>query len=786
MMVALSNLLLALLATVGLVDAQGSGKNITSDTAFYGDSPPVYPSPVGRGTGNWAAAYAKAIALVSKMTLDEKVNTTAGTSIQLNGCSGNIPPIPRLNFPGMCLSDAGNGVRSTDFVNSYPSGLHVGAAWNKDLAYNRGLHMGGEFRTKGVNVALGPVVGPLGRVATGGRNWEGFSNDPYLCGAFAAETVHGIQQTGVITSTKHFIGNEQETNRNPSNSGDLSIESVSSNIDDRTMHELYLWPFQDAVHAGSGNIMCSYNRVNNSHGCGNSKTLNGLLKTELGFNGFVVSDWGAQHAGVATALAGLDVAMPSAPTFWGPHLADAVNNGSVPMSRLNDMAVRTIAAWYQMGQDKGFPKPGVGMPINILGPHEVVNARNPASRDTLLNGAIEGHVLVKNTGALPLKSPRLLSLFGYSGYAPRQSTPLGGGTDPWNSGQESAPQDPSTSQIAINGTIISGGGSGANSPAYINAPFDALQERAYQEGSTILWDFINDESQAYADGASNACLVFINAFASEGSDRPGVHDDYSDTLVNKVADVCSNTIVVIHNAGVRLIDQFVDHPNVTAIIYAHLPGQDSGRALTAILYGDVSPSGKLPYSVPKNESDFGALLLPSQPIPPYGLFPQSNFSEGVYTDYRAFDANKISVRYEFGYGLSYTNFTYSNLDINVLRGVSHAAYPTGAILEGGAEDLWDVLVQVRATVQNIGEYDASEIAQLYVGLPGGPVRQLRGFNKVEIQKRGKTTVEFDLLRRDLSSWDVQAQAWKLATGEEVPIWVGSSSRDLRLSGRVTL
>jgi beta-glucosidase len=144
----------------------------------------------------------------------------------------------------------------------------------------------------------------------------GFSVDPYLSGSLVQETVGAIQAAGIITSVKHFIGNEQETNRNPED----EVESVSSNIDDQTMHELYLWPFQDAVKAGAGNMMCSYNRLNNSHGCANSKTLNGLLKTELGFQGFVVSDWDAQHAGVATALAGLDMAMPDAEGFWGANL----------------------------------------------------------------------------------------------------------------------------------------------------------------------------------------------------------------------------------------------------------------------------------------------------------------------------------------------------------------------------------------------------------------------------------------------------------------------------------
>jgi len=201
--------------------------------------------------------------------------------------------------------------------------------------------MGGEFRTKGVNVALGPVVGPLGRMAEGGRNWEGMSNDPYLAGALAYETVYGIQSTGVITSLKHYIGNEQETNRNPVvNANNQSVASLSSNIDDKTMHELYLWPFQDGLRAGTANIMCSYNRLNNSYGCQNSKTLNGILKTELGFQGFVVSDWFAQHGGAASANAGLDMAMPNGGIFWAGNLTKGVENGTIAQSRLDDMATR--------------------------------------------------------------------------------------------------------------------------------------------------------------------------------------------------------------------------------------------------------------------------------------------------------------------------------------------------------------------------------------------------------------------------------------------------------------
>ncbi|KAH8774203.1 beta-glucosidase-related glycosidase [Hyaloscypha finlandica] len=784
-------------ALVALVEVSNT-QNITSDTFFYGQSPPVYPSPIGIGTGNWSEAYKKAEAMVAQMTLDEKSNLTFGITSKTNGCSGNIPAIDRLGFPGLCLQDAGNGVRATDFVNGYPSGLHVGASWNKDLAYKRALAMGGEFRSKGINIVLGPVVGPLGRVSQGGRNWEGFSNDPYLSGSLVFETVRGTQDNGVITSTKHFIGNEQETNRNPAtNLAGQHVESISSNIDDRSMHELYLWPFQDAVHAGTGNIMCSYNRLNNSHGCANSKTLNGLLKTELGFNGFVVSDWFAQHSGVSSALAGLDMAMPDSEGFWGSNLTTAIRNGSVPMSRLNDMATRIIASWYQMGQDNGYPAPGIGMPVDILVSHKAVNARNPSSKQVILDAAIEGHVLVKNVNStLPLKSPKLLSLFGYDAKAPDQNNPAAG-LGSWMFGFESGnineaipgflgtPQVIPISQIAINGTVISGGGSGANSPAYINAPFDALQEKAYQADTTILWDFINVNATANVDGASDACLVFINAFASEGFDRVGLHDDFSDALVNNIADQCSNTIVVIHNAGVRLVDQFIDHPNVTAVIFAHLPGQDSGRALVSLLYGDFSPSGKLPYSVPMNESAFGALLSPALPAAPYTLFPQDDFTEGVYIDYRAFDAQNITPRYEFGFGLSYTTFGYLNLRILALSGVSRATYPTGLIREGGAEDLWDVITTVTADVKNTGAVDGAEVAQLYVGIPGGPIRQLRGFSKVHIQAGHTATVRFDLTRRDLSVWDVVAQQWKLQSGKYY-IYVGASSRILYLDGTLII
>ncbi|KAK8879261.1 beta-glucosidase M [Apiospora arundinis] len=776
---------------------------IADDAFFYGQSEPVYPTPEMATHGAWTDAVSRAKELVAQMTLEEKVNLTGGATVN-NGCSGFIPSVPRLGFPGLCLADAGNGVRATDYVYSWPSGVHVGASWNKELTQQRARFMGGEARTKGVNVLLGPCIGPMGRTARGGRNWESFSADPYLDGSLVYETVTGVQGAGVITSTKHFIAQEQETHRLATRSGE-HVEAVSSNVDDKTIHELYLWPFADAVRAGTGNIMCAEHRLNNSYACQNAKAQNGLLKGELGFQGWVVSDWGAQHSGVSSALGGLDVAMPSGDAFWAGNLTQAVNNGSVPTAQLDNMVTRIIASWYQMGQDKPeFPEPGVGMPKDLLKPHHVVDARNSSARPTLFDGAAEGHVLVKNkNGALPLDSSKmkLISLYGYSAKSPSRNNPDVAATGqtfaPWAMGAESANVTQlgigffgnlsiAYSAIAVNGTIISGGGSGATAQNLISSPHDALVAQAYEDGTALFWNF--ESENPGVNPTSDACIVVGNAWATEGHDRPNLRDDFTDKLIVNVADQCANTIVVFHNAGIRMVDTFVDHPNVTAIIYAHLPGQDSGKALVSLLYGKTNPSGRLPYTVARDESDYGALLDPSQFTPPeqYKKFPQADFEEGVFIDYRHFDARNITPRYEFGYGLSYTTFGYANLAVSKTDAPCQT-YPVGAIAEGGQTDLWDVVAIASAKVSNTGGMDGKEVVQLYLGIPGegNPVRQLRGFEKPLI-KRGETvTVEFQLTRRDLSVWDVEAQKWKLQSGE-YKVYVGSSSRSLPLTSALVI
>lgn len=253
----------ALLAAAPLALAQNS----TGNSSLWGAySPPKYPAPWGEGLGDWDAAYQQARDFVSQLTLTEKVNLTTGVGWQGEKCVGNIGSIPRLAFKALCLEDSPLGVRFKDFASAFPALVTIAATWDRGVFYDHGYAMGEEHRDSGVDIQLGPVVGPLGRAPEGGRNWEGYSPDPVLAGIGVAGTVKGIQDAGIMACTKHYILNEQEHFRQGA-PPDYLTAALSSNLDDVTMHELYLWPFADAVRAGTASIMCSYQQINNSYGC---------------------------------------------------------------------------------------------------------------------------------------------------------------------------------------------------------------------------------------------------------------------------------------------------------------------------------------------------------------------------------------------------------------------------------------------------------------------------------------------------------------------------------------
>ncbi|KAI9038862.1 beta-glucosidase [Aspergillus affinis] len=755
---------LSLLAQVALVQSTLclAGYTNESEVPYYGRSPAVYPSPIGNGSTNtaWEEAYQRAKTLVSKLTVEEKTNLTRGHDGQ---CVGNSGAVPRLSIPSLCFSDAPDGVRGQEFVSAFPAGIHVASTWDRSLLYQYGYALGEEYHDKGVNVALGPVAGPLGRLARGGRNWEGLGADPYLAGVGMGAITKGIQEAGVIANAKHWLLNEEEWRRNP---GDMG-EALSSNVDDRTLHELYAFPFMDSLKEGIRSVMCSYQRSNHSYGCQNSKLLNGVLKTELGFEGFVVSDWEAQHAGVASANAGLDIVMPDG-GFWGRNLTRAVNNGSVTADRLDDMVTRILAAWYLTGQDEGFPAPGI---YSEAEKHDPIDVQRDHA-DLIQEIGSAGTVLVKNVNStLPFtNSTRFLSVYGYDATV---------SASPWaNPSRYGGGYEVNFGWTTFNGTLFTGGGSGGSTPPYVVSPFQALQERTARNRGTLRWDFYSENpTPAYVN--SDACLVFINAYASEAFDRTSLTDEFSDNLVKNVATNCSNTIVVIHSAGIRTVDAWINHPNVTAVLYAGLPGQESGHSLADILYGGVNPSGRLPYTVAKNESDYGSLLNSTIS---FDAFPEVNFTEGLYIDYRAFDRKEITPRFEFGFGLSYTTFKYSDLHVKSTGNSTSALVdPSIAVVQGGHPELWDTLFEVTASITNTGDVAGSEVAQLYVEIPNAPVRQLRGFDRVPLKAGETKKVTFPLTRRDLSIWDVVAQQWRLQAAE-YNVFVGASSRILHLNG----
>ncbi|KAI5810157.1 glycosyl hydrolase family 3 N terminal domain-containing protein [Peziza echinospora] len=654
-----------------------------------------YPTPPGGQLSTWQSSYQKAHTLVSKLSLPAKVNLTTGTGWSQGFCVGNTAPAYTLDgsevlFPGLCLQDGPLGLRFTDNATAWPAGITVGATWNRELMRERGRLHGKEARGKGVNVILGPAMGPLGRMPAGGRNWEGFGADPWLQGVAAAETIIGIQSEGVIATAKHYIFNEQEHFRQ-ANEWSLA-QALSANVDDRTLHELYLWPFAESVKAGVGSIMCSYQQSNNTYSCGNSKLLNGILKDELGFQGFVQSDWLAERNGVGAVLSGLDMTMPGDGVKWadgisllGPELTKAVLNTTVPLERLNDMVTRIVAAYFQVNQDKHFGidknppnfSSWTNEKIGLIhygsgeGVKGVVNKFVQVQEDhgdVARKIAAEAAVLVKNEdGILPLKrgdvwKGKKVGIYGED---------AGPGKGP------NFCKDRGCNQ----GTLASGWGSGAVEFPYLVTPLAALTAAfnstpaEYSETSPELTSILTNtqfDDISTSAVSQDLCLVFINSDAGEGFiENLGVKGDRNDLFAQKsgdklvltVADKCKNTVVVIHSVGPIVVEKWVDHKNVKAIIYAHLPGQESGNALVDVLFGDVNPSGKMPYTVGKKLEDYGpgAKVL----YYPNGIIPQQDFSEGLYVDYRWFDKQDISPRYEFGFGLSYTTFTLHNPQIRL-------------------------------------------------------------------------------------------------------------------------
>ncbi|CAN8103469.1 unnamed protein product [Discula destructiva] len=743
--------------------------------------------------GDAETAYQSAKTFVAGLTNAQKISIITGES--LTG-----------KWTALENKDGAAGINNQFYTTGFAMPNAVVTTWNKTLYEENFKAIGQEFYDDGFNLINGPVSSPLGRVPEGGRQPEGFSPDPYLNGIATGRGIAGMQSAGVVAAARHFLMNEQETNRSSS-----GTTRYSSNADDKTLHEIYAWPFADAVKAGMMAVMCAMNRVNDTLSCENNALLSGILKMEMGFPGLVFPDVQSQDSAFGSANAGLDYAPGS--QYWSELVMEAgILKGNLTQARLDDMAVRSVIGQYYVGLVNG------SQPSVVSSTTEYRDVRGDHATLVRQVGA-EALVLLKNTntngGGLPLNKPKTIALFGsHAGPA------VAGPNLPFSVA--------GTDADIYEGHLATGGGSGELALGYLSTPYQAISAHAYEDRSMIWWIMNNtytysgsgfgagspggggggggggfgggsppskrqnlgggalgsgtSVTPSYANYATNAevCLCFINAASGEGADRASLLDTDQDTMILTVAETCNNTVVVVNVAGPRVIGAWADHENVTAILYSGLLGEESGNAIADVLYGDVNPSGKLAYTLVQNETDYPISICDTS---------DCDFSEGVYLDYRYFAANNISVLYPFGHGLSYTSFTYApTLAVSTNATALAARYPSGALAVGGYADLWDDVVSVTASVANTGARAGQEVVQLYLSFPAEaaqPPRILRGFEKVSIAAGASADVDMSLRRRDVSFWDVAAQQWAVASGTYT-VSVGASSEDLKATATFTV
>ncbi|KAL2109085.1 hypothetical protein VUR80DRAFT_2974 [Thermomyces stellatus] len=616
-------------------------------------------------------------------------------------------------------------------------------------------------------------------------------------------SVLGIQSVGVQACSKHYIGNEQETQRtSTTNENGITIEAVSSNIDKRTLHELYVWPFANAVKAGTSSIMCSYNRVNGQYACANPSIMS-ILKDDLAFPGYVVSDWYATHGTAEFANAGLDIEMPgnvsalAGLSYFGESLLEAVQNHTVSGERLDDMVERVMRPYFRLHQDEDYPSldPSSAAVFQayqsghdtglVLNEYPMIPARNVRSDHGKLIRELgaAATVLLKNVNnTLPLRNCSEVGVFGNAaGYPTIGSVFRDYGDHP--EGFEM-------------GTVDIGGGSGTVRHTKLITPLEAVKKQVESDGGRVQVLLDNTE---VADGRfrtiypiPDVCLLFLKSYATEGQDRAHIDLQWNATsAVESTAAVCPNTVVVVHGPGVVRMP-WADNENVTAILSAHYPGEEIGNSIVDVLWGATPPSGRLPYTIPKSEEDYGPPIVNfSEPVTdPDGW--HADFDEGQMIDYRNFDFNNIEPQFEFGFGLAYTEFQVtSDIDINITPGLCATPDKSKGIAPGGLKDLWSPVVSARIKITNSGRMAGFAVPQLYVAFPqestpkDTPVKVLRGFEKVHIHAGDTKEVNFELLRRDLSFWDGSDEQWVIPDGE-LTLMIGFSSRDIRAETKFVL
>ena len=665
---------------------------------------------------------------VRAMTLDEKLKLVYGylgadldykkstrpAESRLQS-AGFIYGVPRLGIPHLWETDAGLGVASqagpdTRPGTALPSGMNTAATWDVKRAQDGGAMIGAEARAFGFNVMLAGGVN-LVREPRNGRNFEYGGEDPLLAGKIVGAQIRGIQSNRVISTLKHFALNDQESGRTALN---VKISDQAARMSD-------LLALQIATEEGNpGAVMCSYNRINGIYACENSYLLTEVLKQDWGFKGWVMSDWGALHSTIPAANAGLDQqsGMPfDLADYFGPPLKEAVLNGWVPQSRLDDMARRVLYAMFAHGV--------VDHPVKLA--PEAIDRKAHAA--VSLKDAQEGMVLLKNSaGLLPLaKSARRIAVIG--GHADK-GVLAGGG---------------SSLVSADGGNAVPGLGPKAwPGPVmyYPSAPLEAIQRRL-PSASVAFHDGADVAAAAQLARDSDVVLVFANQWTAEAHDAQDLSlPDKQDELIAAVAAANPKTVVVLQTGGAVTMPWL---PQVPAVLEAWYPGTSGGEAIASVLFGEINPSGHLPITFPASESQLPRPVLDGYPEVQDRRF-DVDYNEGAAVGYKWFDLTGQQALFPFGHGLSYSAFALSDLAATVKDGTLHASFK----------------------VKNVGKAAGKEVAQIYVAPLGArweAPKRLAGFQKVDVKPgasaRGDVTVD----PRLLAMYDSASKTWRVAAGD---------------------
>ena len=654
--------------------------------------------------------------IISEMTLEEKAGMCSGKDFwHLKGAE-------RLGIPEVMVSDGPHGLRKqaeeADHLGlnesikavCFPTACATACSFDRDLLEEMGERIGDECQAENLSVILGPAVN-IKRSPLCGRNFEYFSEDPYLASQMAAAHIKGVQSKNVGTSIKHFAANNQEHRR----------MSCSSEIDERTLREIYLAAFETAIkEAKPDTVMCSYNRINGEFASENHWLLTEVLRDEWGFEGYVMSDWGAVNDRVKGLKAGLELEMPGSGGNTDKEIVEAVKNGELEESVLDRAVERILNIVFKFTDNRQEGK------FDLEEDHKLA-----------AKIAGESMVLLKNEGVLPIPvQGKKIAFIGKFAETPR----------------------------------FQGGGSSHINSFKITSALEAVKDVAqvtYAQGYDVKEDVIDqvmlDQAVEVAKEADVAVIFagLPDAFESEGYDRSHMRmPDCQNTLISEIAKVQENIVVVLHN-GSPVEMPWADQ--VKGILEAYLGGQAVGQAEVDILFGKVNPSGKLAETIPYKLSD----------NPSYLNFPgdgqKVEYKEGVFVGYRYYDAKEMPVRYPFGYGLSYTTFEYKDLQLSADK-----------IKD---TDKLKVRLKVKNTGNRAGKEIVQLYVADKTGAASRPVKELRNFVKVELQPQEEKTVEMELDKRSFAWYNTEIHDWYAASGE-YEILAAASSRDIRLKKTV--